>query len=90
VTTETTITRAERRHRKERTAARVRRIVGEHWVGGRKLVADPKRLGRLVETHMRPCSCPMCQGESYHRQREQRDVERLEIEAAMSMERENG
>lgn len=62
--------RAERRHRRARYAAKIKRMIVMHEVlGPRRLVphSDPRWLGRMIATHMRPCSCTMCQREDYRR-----------------------
>lgn len=66
--------RAQRRALQERVIARVRRRLRENWPGGETLAADPGFVGHLASTHMRPCSCWLCRGESYDRQEAVREA----------------
>lgn len=52
--------RAVGRHHLERVKAKVRRVM--RW--GAWGEPTPDRVGHLASTHMRPCSCAMCQRES--------------------------
>lgn len=53
--------RALTRHHMERVKARVRRLMRAVSSWGEP---TPARVAHLAETHMRPCSCVMCQRQS--------------------------
>lgn len=77
------MTRDERRARKRKVKARVKRTIESCWTWGDALVSNPKRLALMVETHMRPCSCPGCSAPSYDRGRAVREA-RAEIDRDMA------
>ena len=55
--------------------AKVVRAVS-HWSNGREMLQDRGWLANMVETHMRPCSCIMCQNGSYDRAEHRRETAR--------------
>lgn len=54
--------RGKRRHHHNRMKAKAKRVLLQ-WHSGDKEWITPERVGRMVSTHCRPCSCYMCRSD---------------------------